>query len=125
LKLAGSGKGFQLTSDKPFTGPFHRRMLARFWINDKPVVSTPDNKLHKLLKGSFIILSFASLYFEINLDYKANGIKPGDTIKMQLMYTPSYKYVITEGRSGGLEKLKKFRRDSGIRISNTLEFTCP
>jgi hypothetical protein len=114
FKLSIQDDTLRLTSDRFFqTSRPDLRILARWWVNDKPFVPR-DGEAAEFM-GDIVGSPCKELRLKLNLPPAKIGAQPGDRISLQLLYCDHWCYVRIPSKTWG--------GGSGeARLSNKIEF---
>lgn len=120
-----SGRNFLLSMKSEMEiSMFPESVLARWWVNGKPFVPGP---LEKLQDGSGhrggLSFSARQILVKFEMDAAKLGAKSGDKIGVQFLYCPmGYEFI---GEMKQAMWAMKSGNDTFPRISNKVEFTVP
>lgn len=129
LRLSGDGTSLTLESEAPFAGAFpERRLLARWWVNDEPVIPRPARRAEMMRAEQVTGQPDRPTKLRLRMEWDPDdvGARSGDRVRIQLLHSP----VSAQPVGGQLLHAHQVLSQQGeedyvSRMSNTIEFDAP
>ncbi len=125
LHLSLNGDAFVIESVVPMMDEFDDTLLARWWVNGKPIAAKRTNEFREKARGRLVdFIKTAKVAFDLP---KCLGkVKVGDKVKLQVLYSLSGYSPIPLGHRDGEDATggeTPWKNMTPPLLSNPLEFT--
>jgi hypothetical protein len=99
-------------------------LLARWWVNDRPVIPVRSDVIKQISLGRVVTYS-KRMRIVFRLPATLGDLKPGDTVGLQILFSPAiFKQLPKSRRSDALEFLATYTDEESVAVpllSNRIE----